>query len=283
MIKVSGGRIERKLVEIILFSCYYLGMKKKKILVIGDQCEDSYIFGSCQKLSPEAPVIDFKPRDYTRSAGMAANVFNNLVALSPDDWEIIPIFNKEKIAKTRYIDEASKQHLLRVSDEGLIVPLTISDLAKYQYDEDLIGIAISDYAKGFITEQLVIDILDKCPNIPIFIDTKKALGEWSRDIDFVKINNKEYEATKSTADCCVNLIVTQGEKGSWWVNKDIHVATEPVALADFCGAGDTYFAAFIAKYLKEYDIQGAMSYANKAARLAVSRRGVAVIKKEEIS
>ncbi len=260
-----------------------IAMNKKKILVIGDAAEDIFVYGSCQKLSPEAPVIDFKPKDFHTNDGMARNTFNNLVALAPDNWEIIPIFNKEKIAKTRYIDEASKQHLLRVSDEGLIVPLTISDLAKYQHDEDVIGIACSDYCKGFITEEFIIQLLEFLPNIPFLLDSKKILGEWSRDIDFVKINNKEYEATKSTADCCVNLIVTQGEKGSWWVNKDIHVQTEPVEMADFCGAGDTYFAAFIAKYLQEYDIQGAMAYANKAARLAVSRRGVAVIKKEEIS
>ncbi len=256
----------------------------KKILVIGDSATDIFVYGSCVKLSPEAPVIDFKPNNSPiENGGMANNVFNNLASLSPQDYEIIPIFNKEEITKTRYIDLASKQHLLRVSQEPLIAPLDVKELEKYKRDNDLVGICISDYNKGFVTQQLVIDILDMFLDIPVFIDTKKKLGDWSRDIDFVKINNKEYELTKDTSDCCVNLIVTKGSEGSHWVNRDILVPTEPVELADFCGAGDTYLAAFVINYLETLDIQEAMKYANKAARVAVSRRGVVVVKREEIA
>lgn len=261
----------------------------KKILIIGDKANDVFIYGSCVKISPEAPVIDFKPNDTgsktpcTTNVGMAANVMQNLRSLAPLDWEVIGIFNKEEITKTRYIDEASKQHLLRVSNEPFVTPLTIQDLDEYKDDKDLIGIVLSDYAKGSITEKFVIELCENFLNTPIFLDTKKALNDWSQDIDFVKINAKEYELTKKSAYSCVNLIVTQGSQGSWWVNQDYRCPTEPVELADFCGAGDTYLAAFVIKYLETLDVKTAMKYANAAARVAVSKRGVAVVEKSEIS
>lgn len=256
----------------------------KKLILVADSCVDNFIYGSCVKLSPEAPVIDFKPQGIPiTNFGMGRNTLNNLVSLAPNDWEIISFFNKEEITKTRYIDEASKQHLLRVSEEDEIIPIKIEELEKYKNDREVIGVVISDYNKGYVTEQFIIYLLELLPNTPIFLDSKKKLGDWSRDIDFVKINKKEYEATKDTADCCVNLIVTMGQNGSKWVNQNVVVPTEPVELADFCGAGDTYFAAFAVKYLETLDVKGAMEYANKAARVAVSHRGVAVVKPEEIA
>ncbi len=256
----------------------------KKILLIADYCLDQFIYGSCVKLSPEAPVIDFKPEgEPVKNGGMGMNVLHNLISLKPDDWEIIPVFNEEEITKTRYIDSASKQHLLRVSEEPKVSPIKIEELSRFTNDKDLICIVVSDYAKGFITEQFIIDLLNTFEKIPVILDTKKRLGDWSRDVDFIKINQKEYELTKDTADCCVNLIVTMGKNGSKWINRDLVVPTEPVEMADFCGAGDTYLAAFAVNYLQFFDIQKAMKYGNEAARVAVSKRGVAVVGKEEIA
>ena len=30
----------------------------KKVLVIGDSCQDNFIYGTCNRLSPEAPIIN---------------------------------------------------------------------------------------------------------------------------------------------------------------------------------------------------------------------------------
>ena len=58
------------------------------------------------------------------------------------------------------------------------------------------GLIISDYCKGFLTEEDIDFLIHN--NHHIFLDTKKILGEWMYDIDFVKINEKEYEKTGDT-------------------------------------------------------------------------------------
>ena len=57
-----------------------------KILVIGDSCIDKFIYGSCERICPEAPVPVFNPLSSTENIGMAGNVKNNLE--SPVDYQI---------------------------------------------------------------------------------------------------------------------------------------------------------------------------------------------------
>ena len=48
-----------------------------KVLVIGDSCEDIFIYGDITRLSPEAPVPVLQPTRETKHGGMALNVYNN--------------------------------------------------------------------------------------------------------------------------------------------------------------------------------------------------------------
>ena len=66
-----------------------------KILVIGDVCDDVFIYGVCERLCPEAPVPVFKPTKSTRNLGMAGNVYNNLLSLDVNLVDIVS--NKEKM------------------------------------------------------------------------------------------------------------------------------------------------------------------------------------------
>ena len=52
------------------------------ILVIGDLMLDHYIYGNCNRISPEAPVpvVEVKQDDYT--LGGAGNVLQNLIAFN---------------------------------------------------------------------------------------------------------------------------------------------------------------------------------------------------------
>ena len=55
-----------------------------KVLLIGDSCEDEYIYGTCNRISPEAPV---PVMDYSRletKSGMAGNVCLNLQSFELD-------------------------------------------------------------------------------------------------------------------------------------------------------------------------------------------------------
>lgn len=59
-------------------------VKSPKILVVGDLMIDHYVFGSCSRISPEAPVqiVDVK-REENRLGG-ACNVAHNLIALGAE-------------------------------------------------------------------------------------------------------------------------------------------------------------------------------------------------------
>ena len=116
-----------------------------KILLIGDSCTDRYNIGTVDRLSPEAPVPVIKIANSYEVSGMAANVYDNLTNLN---CCVTFITNKENITKTRYIDQRSGQHLLRVDDEPAIEPwcgFVGTPLESFD------AVVISDYNKGFLT------------------------------------------------------------------------------------------------------------------------------------
>jgi D-beta-D-heptose 7-phosphate kinase/D-beta-D-heptose 1-phosphate adenosyltransferase len=57
------------------------GFSGKRILVIGDVMLDEYIWGSVNRISPEAPVMIVDVNKYSHVPGGAANVVNNICAL----------------------------------------------------------------------------------------------------------------------------------------------------------------------------------------------------------
>ena len=71
-----------------------------KILVVGDSCTDVFVYGSCQRLCPEAPIPIFEPSKTVTNDGMAGNVVRNLKALGVTDVDIIT--NKEQIYRIYY-------------------------------------------------------------------------------------------------------------------------------------------------------------------------------------
>ena len=55
--------------------------KSPKLLVIGDLMIDHYLWGSCERISPEAPVQVVNVKSESAVLGGAGNVINNLNAL----------------------------------------------------------------------------------------------------------------------------------------------------------------------------------------------------------
>lgn len=60
------------------------GIEGKKIIVVGDMVLDHYRTMVPERVSPEAPVIIYRPSEEEWRAGGAANVANNLLALRAD-------------------------------------------------------------------------------------------------------------------------------------------------------------------------------------------------------
>ena len=52
--------------------------KSPQILVIGDLMIDHYLWGTCERISPEAPVQVVNVEDENMMLGGAGNVINNL-------------------------------------------------------------------------------------------------------------------------------------------------------------------------------------------------------------
>jgi len=55
--------------------------KSPKLLVIGDLMIDLYLWGSCERISPEAPVQVVNIESESTVLGGAGNVINNLKSL----------------------------------------------------------------------------------------------------------------------------------------------------------------------------------------------------------
>ena len=236
------------------------------VLLIGDSCTDEYYIGTCDRLSPEAPVPVIKIVDHYVLDGMSANVNLNLKNLGIDaDF----ITNTEQIIKTRYIDKRSGQHLLRVDNERDIIPWSGRTPVPFDlYD----AIVISDYNKGFLTYENIEHII-KSVKCPVFIDTKKQdLSRFSADYVYVKINESEYKNRFSIPS---TLIVTMGDKGAMlkqYFTETVY-GTNQVEVMDVCGCGDTFLAALTAQFLFTKDIEKAILFANVAAGITVQHRG----------
>lgn len=170
-----------------------------KILIIGDLMLDHYVWGSVERISPEAPVQILKITRENNRLGGASNVALNLIALGAkahicgivgDDMDgknIIALLDSagvnrdllcvksdfQSIKKTRFI--ASNQQVLRVDRESVDMSLDSQTLARIAESlEQFSAIILSDYGKGALsvdfTKQIIALANDK--KIPILCDPK---------------------------------------------------------------------------------------------------------------
>ena len=241
-----------------------------KVLLIGDTCEDRYFYGDVKRLNPEAPVPILEYRRAVTSKGMAWNVRENLMSFGV---EVYISTHPEEIIKTRYIDEKSNQQIMRYDEEPEITPISFEfpDEWKTTYD----ALVISDYDKGFITQEKLFELSNWFQG-PVFIDTKKTCIPGNA---FIKVNESEFK--KITHFIPDNMIITKGGEGTEYQGK-LYPA-EKVNVFDVVGAGDTFLAALTYGYLKYGRMEEAIPLANKAAAVAVSHRGTYVLTEEDIN
>ncbi|MCG3693567.1 D-glycero-beta-D-manno-heptose-7-phosphate kinase [Aliarcobacter butzleri] len=162
--------------------------KKPNILVIGDLMIDHYLWGSCDRISPEAPVQVVNVKKESSVLGGAGNVINNLFTLGAtvdvisvigDDNvanELKSLLEKIKISTSNLIVEnnrktskksrliASQQQVLRYDMESIddidekshkkIISNLEKNIEKYS------SIILSDYGKGVLTTKLTQDIIN---------------------------------------------------------------------------------------------------------------------------
>ena len=176
--------------------------EKTNILVIGDLMIDHYLWGKCERISPEAPVQIVNIDKESSVLGGAGNVINNLRALG-SNVDVISVIGNDMAAKELQfllndidvnsnmliIEEkrktskksrliASQQQILRYDNESIedISPnseekiIDILDKNILNYD----AVILSDYGKGVLTNSLTQKIisLSNKNNIKVFVDPK---------------------------------------------------------------------------------------------------------------
>lgn len=240
--------------------------KPLKITLIGDICLDEYHYGRIDRFSPEAPVPIFITEFTEIRHGMAANVLNNLEKLGAS----VTSYFGSPSTKIRMIDRRSKQHIIRVDRD--VASAALSSSTKFDHDVD--AFVISDYNKGFVSYELIENIISL--GKPVFVDTKKTdLARFQGAL--VKINATEYHQARTLCD---RIIVTDGERGARFGDRVYPAPT--VEITDVCGAGDTFLAALCYFYFAADNIDQAITLAISAASCTVKHVGVYAPSFEEI-
>jgi bifunctional ADP-heptose synthase (sugar kinase/adenylyltransferase) len=244
-----------------------------RVLVIGETCTDIFVYGSSERKSPEGNGPVFVPISETYGLGMASNVMNNLKGMGIDT----DLFSDNgSIVKTRYVNINTNELYLRVDENDLVNRIDIDKLSNInEYD----AIIISDYCKGFLNEEDISNIASKHPFV--VLDTKKKLGDWCKDLKFIKINRLEWEGSKDVIRdnewLFDKIICTLDKTGTAYKHTTYPVI--PIENADVSGAGDTFTAGFVVKYLETGDIGKSIEWGNYCACEVVKQKGVSVFKK----
>ncbi|MCK5097935.1 MAG: D-glycero-beta-D-manno-heptose-7-phosphate kinase [Desulfobacteraceae bacterium] len=195
--------------------------KKLKVLVLGDLMIDEYVWGSVDRISPEAPVPVVSVNNTSFTLGGAGNVVNNLVSMGANVSVIgtagtgatgkmliekLKEFNVEitgvikesyrpTTRKTRII--ASNQQMLRIDNEVTkeIKSETFCKLKKLLSEKIPLNdlIIISDYAKGLITEKIIKFVVEssKQYNILTIVDPKALDFSKYKNVSMLTPNKKE--------------------------------------------------------------------------------------------
>lgn len=212
-------------------------MDKPKILVIGESCKDIFIYCNAIRLCPDVPVPVLNVVGQTSNPGMAKNVQRNIQQYL--DCDIITNDNWENITKTRHIDKKTNHNFFRVDSQDLVPRINLESCI---FDYDIV--VISDYNKGFLTQFDILNISKN--NSCVLLDTKKPLGSWADYCTFIKINDYEYENSKSYIKPNNNIkdriIHTKGDEGCFYQGENFPVP-QKVEVKDTSGAGDSFMAA----------------------------------------
>ena len=248
-----------------------------KIVVIGETCKDVFVYGDSNRLSPEAPVPVFTPVEITKNPGMSGNVIENLKSMNKSA-DVVGRNQTEIITKTRYVDKKTNHMFIRVDEndtaERIFLNNSTTNLIR---NSDIV--VVSDYDKGFLTEDDIHQISKKHPLT--FIDTKKPINlQTFSDYTYIKMNEWEWELCERKGakyeDWADKLIITMSERGCLYQN-EVYPVNRDIEVRDLSGAGDTFMASLVFKYVETKNLKESIKFANDCATKVVQKRGVTTI------
>jgi rfaE bifunctional protein kinase chain/domain len=201
----------------------FKNFERVKVAVIGDVMLDRYIWGSVNRISPEAPVPVIEVEGEDAKLGGAGNVANNIKSLGAfplligvvgDDREGETLFELMKqegfntggiiidktrptTVKTRVI--AHSQHVVRIDKESREpINYTIQERIKeiiLQNIHDLNAIIIEDYNKGVVVRNLIYDLIEIANKYDVLITVDPKFDNFFefKNVTVFKPNRKEVE------------------------------------------------------------------------------------------
>ncbi len=302
-----------------------------RVLVIGDFMLDTYTTGKIKRISPEAPVSVLHVEKEVSRPGGAGNVVLNLVSLGAEviavgrigydraGEELQSALRSEGVdidhllvqrgyqtpVKNRLIAES--QQVIRVDFETVSpLPEQLEQQLLEQLPtlfEEVQAIAISDYAKGFLSRELLKGIIDRAraKEIPVIVDPKGADFSKYEGATVIKPNLAEaYVAAKLPPDAPLDrvaslilntchaemVLITRSEQGISLFNQagqqfDFPVRSKEVK--DVTGAGDTVLSMISIAVANKLDIRYGAQLANIAAGMSIERLGCARINLSEVA
>lgn len=193
------------------------------ILIIGDVMMDSYLWGSVDRISPEAPVPIISVQKKENRLGGAANVALNIQALgatpiicsvigddkAADDFlkvmdeqqlsakGIVKLNSRPTTVKTRVIGH--NQQMIRIDDEvddeisHTDSAILFEKIKGIVNNQQIDAIVFEDYDKGVISEYLIQNVvaLAKAKNLITVVDPKKRNFLKYKGVSLFKPNLKE--------------------------------------------------------------------------------------------
>ena len=294
------------------------------VACVGDVMLDRYVYGEVSRVSPEAPVPVLRATSETCMPGAVGNVARNLAALGATATVIAAVGDDDAgeqladllqtepgvrcaldvveggctIRKTRFI--AAGQQLLRLDDEA-DTPLASDGVGCFATAaKDAQVILISDYGKGYVTEQVL--IAARASGKPVIVDPKGRDFARYGAVDLLKPNAGELAAATGLPvndDAQVEaalakaldlwpakaVLVTRGGQGASLARRGepvLHVRAMERAVFDVSGAGDTSLAAIGLALAAGETLGAAVAFATLASGVAVSKSGTAVVTPSEL-
>jgi rfaE bifunctional protein kinase chain/domain len=309
------------------------GFTGKRVLVAGDLMLDRYWVGEVERISPEAPVPVVRKTAAFGVPGGAANTASNVAALGArailfgvagqDEagTELRILLKKRGVdcsrlwvapgrpttVKLRVV--AHDQQVVRIDDEDTTpVDAGLGNQAAKRAIRMIEGadaVLVSDYAKGFVTAELVRGLIASAARHgkPIVVDPKGSDYERYRGASVIKPNRKElavltglpvrqHEETVYAGRQLLRLtgasaiVVTEGKDGMTLLQPDApdeHFPSFAREVYDVTGAGDTALASLAVALAAGAKLSEAVWLANLAAGLAVGESGTVAISAEKVA
>lgn len=302
-----------------------------RVLVLGDFMLDAYTTGKVSRISPEAPVPVLHVQNEEKRPGGAGNVALNIMSLGGkalivgrigNDMAGKDLYNtlvKEGIdvrgliiqegyktpVKNRVI--ANSQQLLRIDfEESVSSADDIEELILEKLDsliEEVDIIAVSDYAKGFLSKRIVQEVicLARKRSISVLIDPKGNDFSKYEGAMVIKPNLLEaYAAAQMPLGAPLDkvakkifeeiaidtLLITRSEEGMTLYEReglrfDFPVRSKEVK--DVTGAGDTVLAMMSMGLGSGMDLKEVIQLCNVAAGIAIERVGCARVNLADVA